>query len=218
MINLIKSLFHKKDWQDAPKDTTGLTRFIVANDLHIGSKYQDNPNANQELSKLECNCFTVLNGDLFDRSACKRKGVWYLTVHMNYYINKFGAYYIMGNHERNGVNFEPLILTTENMIRVGFAHGDLISNYAKWAKYRMKPPGASWLGLIIADIFDDLDHLKALRVLPKGFLENAVKYCQSYELDVLVLGHFHPEAERRYYVSGKVIIILPAHRINEVWI
>ena len=82
----------------------------------------------------------------------------------------------------------------------------------------MKPPGASWLGRIVADIFDDLDHLKALRPLPKQFLPNAVKYCETYGLDYLVCGHFHCEAERRYYVDGKVIIILPAHKVNEVWI
>ncbi len=209
----------KKDWHDAPTVTTGLTKFTVACDLHIGSKYQDNPNAINELSELKNDGRTILNGDIIDRSACKREDVEFLTNLMDVFINKFGAYYIMGNHERNsGINTGPLIITTETMMRVGFAHGDLISNYAKWAKYRMKPPGASWLGLIIADLFDDLDHIKAMRPLPKEFLPNSVEYCKTYSLDYLVCGHFHCETERRYYVDGKVIIILPAHRINEVWI
>lgn len=216
MVNFFKQ---KKDWYDAPTVTTGLTKFTVACDLHIGSKYQDNPNAHLELSKLKNDGFTILDGDIFDRACAKPKDVWYLTTLMNNYIRLYGAYYIMGNHERNGgINSGPLIITTENMLRVGFAHGDLISNYTKWAKYRMKPPGASWLGLIVADLFDDLDHLKAMRPLPKQFIPNAVKYCKTYSLDYLVLGHFHCETERRYYVDGKVIIILPAHRINEVWI
>lgn len=213
------SLFKKKqDWYPAPTVTTGMTRFLVANDLHIGAKYQDNPDAPEELSSLKCDGFTILNGDIFDRACCPKKDVAYLTTLMNNYIRHFGEFYIFGNHERGGGSSVPLVIITENMLRVGFAHGDLISNYEKWAKYRQKPPGASWLGLIIADIFDDLDHLKAMRPLPKKFLPNAVKYCQTYNLDVLVLGHFHVEAERRYYVDGKVIIILPAHKVNEVWL
>lgn len=213
------SLFKKKqDWYPAPEPRAGMTKFIVACDLHIGSKYQDNPNALAELYTLKNDERTVLNGDLFDRACCPKEDVPRLTTLMNSFIDKFGRYYILGNHERWATESRPAITTTENMLRVGFAHGDLISNYKKWAKYRMKPPGASWLGLIIADIFDDLDHLKAMRPLPKQFLPNAVKYCKTYALDYLVLGHFHVEAERRYYVDGKVIIILPAHRINEVWI
>lgn len=213
------SLFKKKqDWLPAPEPRTGMTKFIVACDLHIGSKYQDNPNALAELYTLKNDGRTVLNGDLFDRACCPKKDVPYLTTLMNYFQRKFGSCYVLGNHERWLTDSRPAITTTENMMRVGFAHGDLISNYAKWTKYRMKPPGASWLGLIIADIFDDLDHLKAMMPLPKGFLENAVKYCQTYNLDILICGHFHPESERRYYVDGKVIIILPAHKINEVYI
>lgn len=213
------SLFKKKkDWHDAPEPRTGMTKFIVACDLHIGSKYQDTPNALAELYTLKNDGFTVLNGDIFDRACCPKKDVERLSTLMLNYIGKFGAYYLMGNHERNGIKHEPLIITTDIMMRVGFAHGDLISNYAKWATYRLKPPGASWLGLIIADILDELDHIKAMRPLPKEFLPNAVKYCKTYSLDYLVCGHFHCETERRYYVDGKVIIILPAHRINEVYI
>lgn len=208
----------KQDWLPAPEPRTGMTKFIVACDLHIGSKYQDNPNAVRDVYKLRNDGRTILNGDIVDRACCQKDMISILTDQMNVYVSRFGDFYIMGNHERNGIKFEPLILTTETMMRVGFAHGDLISNYAKWAKYRMKPPGASWLGLIIADLFDDLDHLKAMRPLPKEFLPNAVKYCKTYSLDYLVCGHFHCETERRYYVDGKVIIILPAHRINEVWI
>lgn len=214
-MNLFKQ---KKDWYVAPTDTTGMTKFTVACDLHIGSKYQDNPNALAELYALKNDGMTILDGDIFDRACAKPKDIMSITVHMNYYINKFGGNYIMGNHERNGIKYEPLILTTEKMLRVGFSHGDLISDYEKWYKYRLKPPGASWLGLIVADIFDDLDHIKAMRPLPKQFIPNAVKYCKTYSLDYLVCGHFHCETERRYYVDGKVIIILPAHRINEVWI
>lgn len=215
MMSLFK---HKQDWYPAPTNTTGMTKFIVACDLHIGSKYQDNPFALEELSKLNNDHYTILNGDIFDRAACKPKDVIYLTVHMKRYEEVFGRFYVLGNHERAGVEYEPLIITTYNSVTIGFAHGDLISDRAKWAKYRMKPPGASWLGLIIADIFDDLDHLKAMRPLPKKFLPNAVEYCKTYSLDYLVCGHFHVEAERRYYVEGKVIIILPAHKVNEVWI
>lgn len=197
------------------------TKYLVANDLHIGSKYQDNQFAHEELSKLLVDGFTILNGDIFDRSCCKKDLVTYLTSEMNSYKMRFGKYYLMGNHERNGIDITPLILNNSVSKKcIGFAHGDLISKSKrdKWREYRLKKPGSNWFGLLKTDIFDDMDHLKAMRPLPKDFLDSSVDYCNYYGLDVLVCGHFHVESERRYYYERKEIIILPAHKINEVWI
>ena len=218
MSFLSRIFSNKKAWSDAPANTNGLTKFIVANDLHIGSKYQDNDMALGELGKLKNDGLTILNGDLFDRACAKKDDLLWLDLIFQRYVRTFGDNYVMGNHERNGVETYPLIKKTNAGLVVGFTHGDLLSNFDKWLMYRMKPPGASWFGLLITSLFDNLDHIKAMRPLPEKFLHNAVKYCQTYSLDYLVLGHFHPESERRYYIDGKVIIVLPAHKINDVYI
>lgn len=221
LISYAKAYFgkNKKDWQDAPKDTTGLTCFKVANDLHIGSKYQDNKNALSELAQLKNDSFTVLNGDIFDLACCKKKEVDNLLMLVCEYQDKFKEHYLLGNHERLGVNSKPLIkVTKETNLRVGFTHGDLISDYKKWSEYRVKKHGAGFLKQALVGFLDDLDHLKAMRPLPKNFLVNAERYCNAYNLDVLVCGHFHQEAERRYTVGGKLIIILPAHKVNKVYL
>lgn len=219
MIDYIKSYLglSKKDWEDAPKDKLGLTRFKVANDLHIGSEYQDNPKALKELEMLNNDGYTVLNGDIFDLACCKKRDVLKIrNMAIATYLH-FKEHYTFGNHERMGCEFEPLIKTVREW-RVGFTHGDLISDYEKWYKYRRKPHGSSKFKLILTSVLDDLDHLKAMRPLPKGFLDRAANYCNKYNLDVLVCGHFHPEAERRYKVGNKLIVILPAHKINELWL
>ena len=209
---------YKKDWHDAPTVTTGLTRFMVANDLHIGSKYQDNPNALNEVSLLKKDGRTVLNGDIFDLACCPKKDVEKYTFLMEQFNKKFGFYYVHGNHERTDLVSAPMVLLTDTMLKVGFAHGDLLSDPERWFHYRLKPKGANWFQLLMVDLFDDLDHIKAMRPIPEQFLKNAVECCKKNDLDVLVCGHFHVEKERRYYIEGKVIIVLPAHRINEVWI
>lgn len=219
IIDYAKAYFGKpkKDWEDAPKDTTGLTCFKVVNDLHIGSKYQDNPKALELLQSLTHDGRTVLNGDIFDLTCCKKKEVNKLELLVESYLTAFGHYYKTGNHEAWDTITQPLVLNN-NGIRVGFAHGDLTSDFKKWSKYRKKKHGAGWFKLLASDFLDDLDHLKAMRPLPKQFLPNAEKYCQQYGLSVLVVGHFHPEAERRYKINNKLIIILPAHKLNEVWL
>lgn len=215
---------NKKDWFDAPIDKTGLTKFIVATDWHIGSKYQDMKDALTQVMRLIPNGRTVLTGDIGDRSSCPKNKVNEVTTLINVLKAKFGKYYIYGNHERMGFpskeDYAPLILQNDAGDSIGFTHYDLISDYDKWSKYRAKEPGASWLKLLQVDLFDDMDHLKAKRPLPKGFLDRAIKYAKHYGLKKLVGGHFHVESERRYIDkdSGIEVVLLPAHKINEVWL
>ena len=231
MFGYIKSFLglSKKDWQDAPNETIakalGKTLFTVANDLHIGSKYQDNENAIIDLAFLQNNGFTVLNGDIFDPRCCSESSVQYVREAILFSIDKFGEYYRMGNHEawegyllcKKPIHYSPLVIRS-NGKNIGFSHGDLISDFKKWLKYRMKKHGSNKFKLLVTDFLDDLDHLKAMRPLPKKFLPNAYEYCLKYDLDILVCGHFHPEAERRYFYKDKEIVILPAHKINKVWL
>lgn len=213
-------LFNKYDhvWQSAPTDHTGLTAFTVANDLHIGSDYQDNPNALQELNELKNDGSTILDGDIFDLACCKKSKVPELEDLATKFMLRFGINYIMGNHERNGLEEHVVSFRTQAGKYYAFTHGDLISDFDKWSKYRLKPRGASFFQLLFTRFLDDLDHLKAKRPLPKGFIERAYEYCVQNNVDGVVCGHFHPEEERRYYYQGKTIIILPAHKINEVWL
>lgn len=222
MLRYLKAyLFGKYDhkWESAPTDHTGLTMFTVANDLHIGSEYQDNPNAFEELCKLNNDSSTILIGDIFDLACCPKDRVFELENLMNTFIIRFRDSYIMGNHERNG-GLDDIALShrTKAGKYFAFAHGDLISDYDKWSKYRLKPRGASFFQLLFTKFLDDLDHLKAMRPLPDGFIERAYEYCVKNKVDGVVCGHFHPEKERRYYYQGKTIIILPAHKINQVWL
>lgn len=222
MLRYIKAfLFNVYDhkWASAPTDHTGLTMFTVANDLHIGSDYQDNPNALQELNQLKVlDIYMILLGDIFDLACCKKSKVPELEYLMNKYSTIFGVDYIMGNHERNGLEDRVISYRTKAGKYYAFTHGDLISDYDKWSKYRLKPRGASFFQLLFTKFLDDLDHLKAKRPLPEGFIERAYEYCVKNKVDGVVCGHFHPEEERRYFYQGKTIIILPAHKINRVWL
>ncbi len=220
MMDYIKAYLGlaKKDWEDEPTDIFGMIDFDVFTDIHHGSKYEDNPNAFKELKTLPPSPRLVLTGDIIDRSCCSLEDVIRLTEAM-YELKKIhGPRYIMGNHERNGISFEPYLFLLPDGRVVGFTHYDLISDYDKWSKYRMKKPGSNWLGLLKTDILDDMDHLKAMRPLPKGFLDSAVKYCNHYGIDILIGGHFHVAKQRRYKKQGKQIILLPAHRKSKVWV
>lgn len=194
------------------------TKFIIANDLHIGSYYQDNPNAWKELLDLTHDQKTILLGDIFDLSCCKNKDVERLSNLMNKQMEKFGDHYIMGNHERNGVNLFPLKKTLKSGQVVGFAHGDLIYKPQKWIKYRKKAHGASWIKLLFTRIFTHFDFIKGIRPLPDEFINHAYEYCIFNNLDILVCGHFHPDSQHEVFINNKRLIVLPAHKINEVWL
>lgn len=222
-MRYLKALFGKYDheWTTPnyhPVAVQGLTKFKVANDLHIGSEYQDNPNALAELVVLANDGRTVLNGDIFDLACCSKATVTPLRDLVSFYQRRFGKFYRLGNHERMSRDHDDLIITTDAGKRVLFEHGDLISDFKKWYAYRLKEQGSSKLGLKITKLLDNLDHIKKMRPLPKGFIENAARMCVNVNADAIVVGHFHVERERRYYHQGKEIVILPAHKINEVWL
>lgn len=226
-MNLFSWFKKQPEWQSAPKDTAGLTRFLVANDLHIGSEYQDNPLALDQVLALENDGKTILAGDICDFSCCPENKLENLMEIYKNLRHKFANYYLTGNHERDGMGTRSIILSVRNVAQVYFTHGDLDSNFSKWFKYRYGKKGASKLKLIQTKLFDNLDWIKARRPLPDGFLENAAKKAIENNCEYYVCGHFHVEEQRRYlvnvkssegWVRGVVVIVLPAHKINEVWL
>lgn len=221
MIRYFKALMGIYDhkWTNGPSDISGLELVKVANDLHIGSDYQDNPDSMAEVVMLENDGRTVLNGDIVDLACCPEENSKMLLIFFHGLKAKFQDFYELGNHERMGVEEKkPLIITLNSNKRYLFEHGDMLSNPKKWGPYRSKKHGSSKGGRLITRILDNLDHVKAMRPLPKNFIEKAAEKCIQLHCDGAVFGHFHVEKERRYLYNGKQIIILPAHKINQLWL
>jgi predicted phosphodiesterase len=222
-VRYIKALFGKYDhkWTEPPKNTQGLTRFLVGNDWHIGSKYQDNPFITETLYDIlstPVDPYLVLNGDIFDFTCAPKSELPHLYRLYEKTRAHLGNRLISGNHDTKKPHSTDLILETGSGKRVLFEHGDLISDHAKWAKYREREHGASNFKLFQTALFDNMDWVKSKRPLPKGFIERASQRLHDLNCDVLVVGHFHVESERRYNFNRKTIVILPAHRLNKVWL
>lgn len=218
-----KSVIHK--WEPGLKFFSleegiglGWTPIRVLNDVHIGEVYQDNPNALDIVLKLMCDGRTVLNGDIIGMAVCDKKEVHYLSMLYIKLKEKFGRFYRKGNHEREGFDDDLCIIQMNNGKKYGFEHGDLLSDFDKWSKYRQKPKGAGGLKKLLGRFIDGLDEYKGNRPLPEGFIENAAAWCEQNGTDGLVVGHFHTKTERRYFYKGKWIIALPAHNLNVVWL
>lgn len=186
--------------------------WTVANDCHIGSKYNDDPTLKDKLLKLRNDGKTILNGDIGDLACCKNKDVDDVQLFVNHLKAIFGNRYIFGNHEREGLRDRYFVKDG-----IFFTHGDLDSNYDKWSKYRVKPKGAAWYKLPFIAILDGLDFFKDKRPLPKGFLEAAAAKAIDNGCHTYVCGHFHPVKMREYMVRGVRIVVLPAG-INQVWL
>lgn len=229
MLRYIKALFGHYDHKWIEFDTTfGLqpiqgssSKFLVGNDWHYGSEYMDNMEVPHYIDDILHDKFPeiILNGDIIDMSCCPVSQVSRLRSIQEKLIKKLGENFRFGNHCRKGVQYYDLVKTTVLGKKVWFEHGDLIGkNAEKWFKYRHKPAGSTKLGLLKTKLFDSMDWLKAKRPLPKNFIEDCHFEMDAKGYDIAVLAHFHPDKARRYEYKGKVIIILPAHKLNEVWL
>lgn len=179
----------------------------VINDIHIGSKYNDDPKAKEKLDKLISNGSIILNGDIVDLSACKKKDVPKLRAYQALLKEKWGFFYIRGNHDLLPKSSKELVLG-----KTLFTHGHLIGDkkrVEKWTKYENKEAGANFWKLIWVDIADDMDWIKGKRPLPNDIIDAAVKLAKSYDCVEIILGHYHPLKELRYERQGVVVRCLP---------
>lgn len=178
-------------------------KFIIANDCHLGSKYNDDSSLYATIPNLKADKHTILLGDIIDLACCKEEHVDALIESRLMLKLKHGDNYISGNHERD-------IYSTFRVIgNVFFAHGDLEANFEKWSKYRAKGFGAGKFKRHIVSLFDKMDFIKAKRPLPKVFLDNAAEIAKRNNCDYYVCGHFHPETKRVINHNGVTIIIMP---------
>lgn len=235
MIRYIKALFGKYDhnWTEFESNWfsvnsgdfsgSGLTPFFIGNDWHYGSEYQDNPDVEHWTNRILGDVIElhgiILNGDIIDLACCKKEDVPRLRDLQKKLIDKLGKNYNFGNHERSGTQDYHLVKKTKSGKNVFFHHGDLYGDSAhKWSAYRLKEQGSTKLGLLKTKLFDQMDWIKGKRPLPKNYIEDLTFEMTEFGYDIAVVGHFHVEKARRYEYQGKVIIILPAHQISEVWL
>lgn len=186
------------------------TVFLVVNDLHIGSKYCDDPMAKVTLDNFFNDGKTILNGDIVDRTASPKKDQETLAAYMKTLIEKWGDAYISGNHEASFFNIKT-IRTTASGKKVMFTHGDLIKDYAKWSAYRLKTPGAGPLKLLWVAFADTQDWVKDKINTSKlePMFKNAAAEAKDAGCDYIIMGHLHPTKTIDVVRNGVRIMILP---------
>ncbi len=133
------------------------------------------------------------------------------------YAEEFGLLY---STLLKSIKDYPMFDLLPNGVKLWGDHGDLITEKQRkdYLPYRYKQHGASNIKLASVYFLDKLDLLKTKRPLPKGFIEEVRKEMSRNGSDVFVCGHFHPENQRYYFdeKTRKLIIVLPAHKLNKV--
>lgn len=231
MFRYLKALFGVYDhkWQSQSDYFKSINSFLrdhafdieVINDLHIGSEYQDNPNA-QDLVDAVFNGTTsqwfFALGDIYDFVCAPSKNLYDMSEKFYKLRERLKNRYRMGNHEAEGVEAVELVERLPNGTVVWLDHGDLITadQRKRYLPYRKRQHGASRKDLAKVEFLDHLDFFKAKRPLPKDFIETVTLRMIKDNFDVYICGHFHVEAQRYYTYKGKLIIILPAHQLNKV--
>lgn len=194
---------------------------IVFNDPHFFSKYNDDKTLKAKLDELPPNptvltkdtVLVVLNGDIVDASCCPNKDVKAARAYQETLKNKWGKYYIRGNHDLMPDWYGCLIVG-----QTLFTHGHLLGDkkrVQKWIKYENKEAGASRLKLIWVDVADDMDWIKGKRPLPEDVIMAAVKLAKKCGCTEVILGHYHPLEELKYLRDGVTVRCLPKG-MNEI--
>lgn len=188
---------------------------IVINDPHLFSKYNDDPTLKGKLDALSPGgpILVVLNGDIVDCSACKKKDVKAARAYQETLKNKWGKFYIRGNHDLIPDWYKYLIVG-----QTIFTHGHLLGDkkrVAKWEKYEEKEAGSGFLKQIWVDVADDMDWIKGQRPLPEDIIMAAVRLAQHHGCTEIILGHYHPLKELKYKREGVTVRCLPKG-LNEI--
>lgn len=182
-------------------------KVTVVNDIHIGSRYCDDPKAREKLDALVNDGTVILNGDIVDMSCCPKKDVIKLRKYQQLLINKWGSFYLKGNHCLLPDGFGVKIIG-----KTLFTHGHLVGSkerVEKWIKYEKKEAGAGRLKLMWVDFADDLDWIKGKRPMHADSVEAAVKLAKKHGCVEVILGHMHPLKELSETHDGVTVRCLP---------
>ena len=192
-------------------------RFI--NDIHDGSKYCDFNNVRPRLIAIQPDGKTYLNGDITDLSCCPTNEVKALRAYQDTVKNKWGKFYIRGNHDLLPFGNEYAVHTLPNDDRILITHGHLVGDAKrkkKWLTYEQKEAGASKWKLKWVDFADDMDWLKGVVNQPKeDVVADAIRWAKGLGCKYVVMGHFHP-LKRIDIIKSNVHLIFLPKGFNEV--
>lgn len=182
---------------------------IVINDPHFFSKYNDDKTIKAKLDALSPNgpVLVVLNGDMVDMSCCAKKDVKAARAYQLTLQNKWGKFYVRGNHDLLPKGNAYLIVG-----KTLFTHGHLVGSserVGKWVQYENKEAGAGRFKLMWVDFADDMDWIKGQRPLPEDIINAAVAMAKLHGCTEVILGHYHPLKELRYFRDGIHVRCLP---------
>lgn len=189
-----------------------MRKAIVFNDIHLFSKYNDDPSLKDKLDSVSPNfddegAVVVLNGDIVDLSACKKKDVKSAKEYQNYLLKKWGKFYVRGNHDLLPEGVFQLVIG-QTMFVHGHLNGDS-KRVAKWLRYERQSAGAGWLKQLWVGVADDMDWLKGIMPLPNDVVKSVAALARSYGCTEVILGHFHPLTELRRIENGVTVRCLP---------
>ena len=230
-MGFFSDLFTKKPkWTSGPSTTealkAGMTPFRWFSDLHFFSKYYDGKISYDFIMSLVPDGLTILGGDIIDRICALMKDLPYADRAYKILVERWGKFYITGNHEGDGVRRSELIITTDKGVRVMFVHYDLLLDLfkktTKWRDYRNREAGSTFWKGIQTWIFDKMDFVKGIRPLPDGFVEFVCDYALSQNCTVISGGHFHVLQQRHYTMNRPHgtcrAVFNPAHIESTVWV
>jgi UDP-2,3-diacylglucosamine pyrophosphatase LpxH len=187
-------------------------KFKVYADTHIFSPIEI---CREEVNNEPAAVNTLFIGDIIDLANVAKNQVETARAAFRFLDMKHGDNYICGNHSRMTTQNEAIMRTTESGTRIIFVHGDIEANPTKWRQYRAQPHGASaFKRKFVIPFIKEAEAIIDRKLKPE-VLDNIVKLCESYNCNVYVCGHYHPETVQEINYKGKRIIILK-RGLNEI--
>lgn len=184
-------------------------KFLIANDLHLGSKHATHT-LDEVIGIIYANSGirTVFNGDIVDLANCKHNEVKKWKEELCYIARKvtqFGGVFIRGNHSLDHVD-APDFAIVDN---VYFTHGDLgfIWPKEKAEKYREKDCGAGFFKRTASQFYDVFRKFKPFKPT-QMFYKKCDEVIAEFNPRAIVLGHFHPKENIIFDYKGVKVYIL----------
>lgn len=179
-----------------------MTKYTIYSDLHIGAPYEIK-------EKLKFGKNVIFLGDNFDISYVLKKNVpkiKKLREETLRKVKKSGSIFIDGNHELKGLDSKKDFIKIKKTL---FLHGDLIDKSLKKAiRWRKQKPGFNKLVWNLCGIYRKI-YKGHVNKLNKKMIKRALELAKKFEVNQLVLGHFHPKKLRKFEINGVKIFLIP---------